>query len=290
MQSLRVAVDFSSRADSDNMDCVLKAISRRTTGLISAALLVTALLGWPSAMSVAQPPPGEATVEPTLGPLFRAGLDHPHNCSASVLASASHDLVITAAHCLVGSGAGVEFVPGYRDGNAPYGVWTASQAYVDPSWTASQDPRHDVAILKVQRQQRGGRWVGVQDVVGANRLGPAPADGASVRVPAYAMGLGDEPIGCQSSLYRTGGYPGFDCPGYVGGTSGAPFLLSAAPATSTATDGGVVVGVIGGLHQGGCSDDTSYSAPFGPAVNSLLQRATAGLTPDVLPPAGSSGC
>ena len=43
------------------MVCVLQAISRRATGLISAALLVTAMLGWPSAMSAAQPPPGEAT-------------------------------------------------------------------------------------------------------------------------------------------------------------------------------------------------------------------------------------
>jgi hypothetical protein len=289
-----VAVDFRSGADSATMGSVLQTISRRTAGLISAALLVTATLGWPPVMSAAQPPPGEATVEPTLGPLFLSGLDQPHNCSASVLASASHDLVITAAHCLVGSGAGVQFVPGYRDGNAPYGVWTVTQAYVDPAWTADQDPRYDVAILKVRPQQRGGRPVGVQDVVGANRLGVVPADGAAVRVPAYALGLEDEPIGCQSPLYRTEGYPGFDCPGYVGGTSGAPFLLPEAPAPTAASaadsDGDVIVGVIGGLHQGGCSDDTSYSAPFGPAVYQLRQRASAGLTPDVLPPAGSSGC
>jgi hypothetical protein len=289
--SLCVAVDFLSSADSDTMGCVLHAISRRAAGLISAVLLVTAMLGWPPAMSAAQPPPDEATVEPTVGPVFLAGLDRPHTCSASVLASAGHDLVITAAHCLVGSGAGVQFVPGYRDGNTPYGVWTASQAYVDPSWTANQDPRYDVAILKMQRQHRNGRWVGVQDVVGANRLGPAPADGATVEVPAYPMGLDDEPMSCENTLYRTEGYPGFDCAGYVGGTSGAPFLLSSgstAPAGSG--EGAVIVGVIGGLHQGGCSDDTSYSAPFGPAVYLLRQRATAGLSPDVLPAAGSAGC
>lgn len=274
------------------MVCVLQVISRRTAGLISAALLVTATFGWPPAMSVAQPPPGEATVEPTVGPLFLAGIGQPHNCSASVVDSTSRDLVITAAHCLAGTGAGVQFVPGYRDGSTPYGVWTAAQAYVDPSWTADQDPQHDVAILKMRRQQLNGRWVGVQDVVGANLLGLAPSDGASTRVPAYPMGLDDEPMSCQSSLYRTEGYPSFDCPGYVGGTSGAPFLLPSAPtAQAEAADpSDVIVGVIGGLHQGGCSDDTSYSAAFGPAVYLLRQRATAGLTPDVLPHAGTAGC
>lgn len=302
-------------------------MGRRVTGLVAAALLITATLGWPAGSSAAQPPSGEATaLEPTLGPLFLAGLGRAHHCSASVLASASRDLVITAAHCLTGSGAGVQFAPGYRDGNTPYGVWTAVQAYVDPSWTANQDPRHDVAILKIARQQRAGRWLGVQDVVGANQLGVAPSDGAWLRVPAYPAGLDDEPISCQSPLYRTEGYSSFDCPGYVGGTSGAPFLLPAAPAApaapsqaasdggggradegrvdassadaSSAVDGGavygdggeVIVGVIGGLHQGGCSADTSYASAFGPAIYLLRQRATAGLSPDVLPRAGSANC
>jgi hypothetical protein len=51
-----------------------------------------------------------------------------------------------------------------------------------------------------------------------------------------------------------------------------------------------VVGVIGGLHQGGCSADTSYSAPFLPDVYQVWLRATLGKTPDVLPRPGSSGC
>lgn len=274
------------------MVCVLQAISRRAARLLAAALLITATPSWPLALSAAHHRPGGAAVEPTLGPLFLAGIGQPHSCSASVVASASRDLVITAAHCLAGSGAGVEFVPGYRDGSTPYGVWTAAQAYVDRSWTADQDPRNDVAILKMRRQQRDGRWMGVQDVVGANQLGLPPSDGATLRVPAYPSGLDDEPMSCQSSLYRTEGYPSFDCPGYVNGTSGAPFLLPPTPTTPAEADGrsDVIVGVIGGLHQGGCSDATSYSAVFGPAIYQLRQRATAGGTPDVLPLRRSAGC
>lgn len=277
-----MATDFPSGADSASMIGVFPPLFRRAAAAIAAGLLL-ATPGWPPAM--AQLPPDGVGVEPTVGPLFLSGVQQPHNCSASVLDSASRDLIITAAHCFAGSGAGVRFVPGYRDGSTPYGVWTVTQAYVDPSWRADQDPRYDVAVLKVRRRQLDGRSVGVQDVVGANLLG-LPAKGASVRVPAYSMGLDDEPIGCQGSLYLTEGYPSFDCPGYVGGTSGAPFLRP----SPQADRGNVIVGVIGGLHQGGCSDDTSYSAAFGSAVYLLRQRATAGRTPDVLPRPPASGC
>lgn len=263
-------------------------MSGRVAAVLAAGLLLLTVLGWPSAMSQAQPPPDAVGVEPTVGPLFLNGTHHAHNCSASVLDSASGDLIITAAHCFAGSGAGIQFVPGYRNGSTPYGVWTVTQAYVDPAWRAAQDPHDDVAILKVRHQQLDGRSVGVQDVVGANLLG-RPSDGARVRVPAYPMGLDDEPMSCQGPLYLTDGYPGFDCPGYVGGTSGAPFLLPPARA-SAGGRGAVIVGVIGGLYQGGCSDDTSYSAAFGSAVFLLRQRATAGLTPDVLPRPAASGC
>jgi len=155
-----------------------------------------------------------------------AGLEQAHTCSASVVKSPNRDLVITAAHCIVGSGAGVQFVPGYHGGEAPYGVWTATHAYVDPSWTSRQDPRHDVAFLKIQRQRHGGHSIGIEDVVGGNVLGIAPAGGTRVSLPAYPSGINDDPINCRNSIYRTDGYPTFDCHFYFDGTSGGPFLQS----------------------------------------------------------------
>jgi Trypsin-like peptidase domain len=269
--------------------CVLEPKARRISALFGAVLVFIAILAGPPAPSRAQP---RGVAEPTVGPLFLAGLGQPHNCSASVVSSASRDLVLTAAHCITGSGAGVQFVPGYRGGSTPYGVWTAAQVYVDPSWLARQDEQHDVAILKMRRQQRNGHWVGVQDVVGAgNLLGVQALPGTRVRVPAYPTGLNDQPISCRSPVYQSQGYSGFDCPGYLGGTSGAPFLL---PLRWKWLPGGhrsdIVVGVIGGLHQGGCVPETSYSSAFGPAVYQLWLRATAGLTPDILPSPGGSGC
>jgi len=222
---------------------------------------------------------------PTVGPLFYSAARRRHNCSASIVRSASRDLVLTAAHCITGRGAGIQFVPGYNRGRVPYGVWTAVQVYVDPSWKSRQDPRHDVVILKMGRQKRGTHSVGIQDVVGGNYLGVAPPSGTQVQVPAYPAGINDSPISCVNSIYRTAGYPGFDCHRYVSGTSGAPFLRSIGPDHRQ-----VVVGVIGGLHQGGCLESTSYSAPFGSDTLRVLRRAALGSTPDVLPRPGSGGC
>jgi len=57
---------------------------------------------------------------PAVGPLFFpsvAGLlptlGAPHSCTGSVVHSARGDLVITAAHCVYGIGATIEFVPDF---------------------------------------------------------------------------------------------------------------------------------------------------------------------------------
>jgi V8-like Glu-specific endopeptidase len=233
-----------------------------------------------------------------------------HTCTASVLRSPGHNLILTAAHCIAGTGAGVLFAPGYHDGRAPYGVWTAERAYVDPSWIIGQDPAHDLAILTLRPQRRAGHTVNVQDRAGGNILGPAPAGGTLVQVPAYPVGINDDPINCRDRTYLTTGYPSFDCHFYVDGTSGAPFLRARDDDSEGHGEGDshrqgdgqgdgqggghgdaeVVVGVIGGLHQGGCVDYTSYSSPFGSDTRRLLDRASRGLSPDVLPTPGSAGC
>jgi hypothetical protein len=220
---------------------------------------------------------------PTVGPLFAPSvlglaprLRLPHYCTASVVHSRTHDLVLTAAHCVLGSGLALEFAPGYHDGVSPYGVWAVRRAYVDAAWIHGQDPRHDYAILQLVRH--GGQ--GVEDRTGpAPRLDRAPAGGTKVSVDGYVAGIGGRPITCSASVYYTSGYPSFDCPGYAGGTSGGPWL-----------SGDTVVGVIGGLHQGGCTAGTSYSAPFGAAVEALLARAEAGGRGDVGPIPGPDGC
>lgn len=257
----------------------LLALAALTT---SAALAVLAAAGPAAADPPA--PPGTPTahvsaITPSVAPLFRDGPTAPHECTTSVLDSPHGDLLLTAAHCLTGTAAGYQVVPGYDRGRAPFGVWTVTRAYLPPQWVSGQDPQHDYAILQVA--DRGGR--SIEDVTGGNALGLAPAPGTRIVDVAYNAGRLDRPIRCAVPAYRTGGYPAFNCHGYVGGSSGSPWL--------TTVDGTrTVVGVIGGLHQGGCYEYTSYSSAFRSDVFRLLTRAELGRPGDVAPAAGGDGC
>lgn len=222
---------------------------------------------------------------PRVGPLFANGTSAAHSCTASVVASPTRDLILTAAHCITGTGAGMQFAPGYNHGATPYGVWTVTRAYVDPAWIATQDPSRDYAILHVAKKQSANRPIGVEDVTGGLPLGTAPAEGERITGIAYNAGLNDQPIKCTTRAHLSTGVPSFNCHGYIAGSSGSPWLSGPPDKGGTA-----VLGVIGGRHQGGCYDYTSYSSPFDPSVIALLQRAEVGADSDVVPQAGGDGC
>jgi V8-like Glu-specific endopeptidase len=215
---------------------------------------------------------------PAVGPLYFAGLTT-HTCTASVVNSPTQDLVVTAAHCVYGTGVGMRFVPGSANGSAPYGSWTVTAAYVDVSWRTSHNPLADVAFLRVAPQRIKGTMRNLQQLTGANTLVKTPLNVGQVSVPAYTAAVGGTPITCLTNTYRVGAYLAFDCGGYADGVSGAPWIR-----------GSSIVGVIGGLHQGGCSPDTSYSAPFTAATMATYQRAVSKAPGDVLPGPVSDGC
>lgn len=221
---------------------------------------------------------------PTTGPLY-IGTSTIHICTASVVSSPTQNLVITAAHCVFGgTGRGMTFVPGSVNGSEPYGRWTVIAAYADPGWIHHYDPLQDVAILKVAPEQIFGTFLQVQQVTGGNKLIAAPATIGRLQIPAYAAGIGGRPFSCLATAHRTGPYPTVGCgpgygPGYVLGTSGAPFI-----------QGSNVLGVIGGLQGGGCLPNIEYSSPFNAATLALLRRAASGAASDILPGPGPEGC
>lgn len=243
--------------------------------LLMALLTALGLVTSPSAA-------GAPTADRAAGPVFFPSvlglgptLNLPHYCSASVIDSPRRDLVLTAAHCVFGTGLGIEFAPGFVDGATPNGVWSVRAVYLDPQWRSSHDPQHDFAILRMATH--GGR--NVEDVVAGHPIGTAPPAGAHVTVTGYVAGSGGAPVTCTAPVYYAAGYPSFDCAGFAGGVSGGPWVRD-----------GSVVGEIGGLHQGGCTPTTSYSPAFGAAVAALLARAEAGGRGDVAPAPGSDGC
>jgi hypothetical protein len=221
---------------------------------------------------------------PTVGPLFVART-YPalHTCTASVVHSSSRDVILTAAHCLTGSAEGYRFVPGYRNGEAPYGVWTVTGAYGGPAWIDRRNPHRDWAFLTVAPARVNGQNQRLQDVTGASRLGGTASAGSHVTVVGYALGRDDEPLRCTTRVYRHRAYPAFDCDGFPAGTSGSPWLVETA-------DGPVVGGVIGGLHQGGCTPATSYSPLLGVAARRALSRAEHHAAADTFPVRGPDGC
>jgi V8-like Glu-specific endopeptidase len=219
----------------------------------------------------------------TVGALFPSAALGFHVCTASVVASASRSVIMTAAHCVTGHDAGYVFAPGYHDGKTPYGKWRVVAAYGAPGWVKHTSSRDDFAFLVVAARTIHGRLTRLQTVTGANRLGTTPQRGQRVTVPAYPLGIGGRPIRCTARVFFQGVYPGFHCGGYVDGTSGSPWLRGHGTARR-------VVGVIGGLHQGGCQASTSYSPPLGPAAQRALKRAGRNHGTDRFPAPPGDGC
>lgn len=252
--------------------------------MITCVLAVLVLCVLDADAANASAPPGTPTAKtfsgnPTVGPLFTNGTSSRHTCTASVVASPGHNLLITAAHCLSGDPSGWQFVPGYDRGKAPDRVWTVMSAYLPAQWLSTRNPHYDYAFLRIRRQWRHGKLLGIQDLTGANSLGLAPGNRWKITDIAYNNGINDDPVECTTTVYSTNGYPAFNCHGFVGGSSGSPWL-----------NHGYVDGVIGGWHQGGCFEYTSYTAPFTSAIDDLWWRATQSGPGDIAPAPGGDGC
>jgi len=223
----------------------------------------------------AHPPSGTPTAEPAsfgkrVGALFSHDTKGDHFCTASAVDSPGRNLIITAAHC-VHSGRGgaylsnLVFVPGYRNGNAPYGVWKVKTQFVDDRWASDSDPDLDVGFAVLQ--PLNGK--NIADVLGSNLLGINQGFGNIVRVTGYPTSA-DEPVTCINRTTRELKYQmRFACNGYPPGTSGSPWLTHYDPKTKR----GEVIGVIGGYQLGGLEDAVSYSSYFDDDVRKLYERA-----------------
>ncbi|MFJ6086618.1 trypsin-like peptidase domain-containing protein [Streptomyces sp. NPDC092369] len=198
-----------------------------------------------------------------VGALFdadRAGrLTGGHFCTASVVRSPHHDVIVTAAHCLDGGGDFV-FVPGYRDGTAPHGVWTVRGRFLPDGWAKGEDEDSDVAFAVLD--DRGGR--GVEDVVGGNRFTAGTATGATAVTMTGYPNSREAPVSCTNKpVAHSRTQQRIVCPDFTGGTSGSPWV----------NGDGRVVGILGGHEQGGATADISYSVVLGKEAAELYEDA-----------------
>ncbi|MFG2987888.1 serine protease [Streptomyces sp. NPDC048257] len=226
---------------------------------------------------------------PVAGRMFLVKGGGAYFCTASVVSSPGRNLVLSAAHCLLGSDTQqVAFVPKYTKAKPqPYGMFPVlrdagghSKIWIDPRYRSQGADRAaalDVAFAQVGPDARG---FPVEAVVGGNRLvtgaGYAHARVTLIGYPSSAA----RPRLCVNRTTKftsadariPGSFLRIDCTGYPGGTSGGPFLTRYDARTGT----GDVVGVIGGWKTGGDKTDTSYSSYFGADIRKLYEKAVAG--------------
>ncbi|WP_328390418.1 trypsin-like peptidase domain-containing protein [Streptomyces sp. NBC_00400] len=207
-------------------------------------------------------------------------------CGGTVVRSPRRNLVVSAAHCLRSPDPKrhFSFVPQYHDGLTPHGIYPVDRIYLDQRYYdlgTDAGARWDYAVVRLGARSDG--WE-VEEATGGFDLLPYPGyDHRKVRLIGYP-GNSDtshpKPLDCLSSTHRytstdpaaPGDFLEIACAGYIGGTSGGPFLVRD-------FTGYALIGVIGGYHTGGDFPDVSYSSYFTADTLALYAHAVRGDTP-----------
>jgi V8-like Glu-specific endopeptidase len=217
--------------------------------------------------------PVKGAVRDTLGKVFFSLSGRDYVCSATTIASANKDVVVTAGHCAKnGAGTWAEnwiFVPGYREDSSPHGGFTARRMFVPDQWSGSSDDDYDVAMVALGTVD-GQHAI---DVVGAQKIAFDQPRGRQAYVFGYpATGRYD-----GEQLDYCSGRPHDDPRGLTDsqglrcdmtqGSSGGAWLSKFNPTTGT--------GVITSVSSFKYADDggTMYGPYFGAVVRKLYDQA-----------------
>src|SRR5207302_754396 len=112
---------------------------------------------------------GGGKVTKTAGRVFFLFNGAKASCSGDAVTSGNKSVVITAGHCVKYQGTwhtNWVFVPGYNNGNAPYGEWPAKATLTTPQWESNEDLNYDVGAAVVN--QVNGQ--SLTDVVGGQGI------------------------------------------------------------------------------------------------------------------------
>ncbi|GFE25064.1 trypsin-like serine peptidase [Streptomyces nigrescens] len=180
---------------------------------------------------------GGGAVVKTTGRVFFTYQGRNASCSGDAVTSGNKSTVITAGHCVKLQGAwhtNWVFVPGYHDGQAPYGKWPAAKTLATPQWTASEDINYDVGAAVVAPLD--GKKL--TDVVGGQGL----SFNSGYNKAMYAFGFpaaapydGSKLIYCSGNTIKDPLFSsdhGLPC-NMTGGSSGGPWFTSFDEKTGT---------------------------------------------------------
>jgi V8-like Glu-specific endopeptidase len=176
-------------------------------------------------------------VTKTAGRVFFTFQGQSASCSGDAVTSGNKSVVVTAGHCVKYQGTWHTnwiFVPGYDNGNAPYGQWAARKTLTTPQWEASEDLNYDVGVGVVD--QLGGQ--SLTDVVGSQGIAfnqPKNQDMYTFGYPAEAPYDGTKLDYCSGPTFTdflTSQDHGMACD-MTGGSSGGPWFIDFAEGSGT---------------------------------------------------------
>ncbi|MEV1175726.1 peptidase [Nonomuraea sp. NPDC049784] len=186
---------------------------------------------------------GGGAVVKTTGRIFFTTQGRNASCSGSAVTSANKSVVLTAGHCVKLNGTfhtNWVFVPGYNNGERPFGTWAATKLLTTPQWNSGEDINFDVAAAVVAPLE-GKTLV---DVVG----GQGVAFNQQRRQQMYGFGYpaaapydGSKLIYCSGRTfddYLMSDDQGLTC-NMTGGSSGGPWMLNFNESTGLGTQNSV---------------------------------------------------
>jgi hypothetical protein len=187
-------------------------------------------------------------------------------CSATVVNSTRKDMVWTAGHCVHGGQGETwhkdwQFVPAYKDGKAPYGVWTAETLATRTVWAEKSELTEDLGVAVVA--PRGGHKI--VEVLGGQGIAwnfPPAFPTVSLGYPAAPPFDGEKLVGCADYAFLAYfNIIGLRCD-MTGGSSGGGWLRD------INREG---LGYLNGLNSFGIEalPNIMFSPYYGGAVKSL---------------------
>lgn len=214
---------------------------------------------------------GGGEVEKTAGRVFFTFDGRPASCSGNAVTSDNESTVITAGHCVKMEGSWHKdwvFVPGYHDGEAPYGKWNAAKTLTTPQWEADEDLNYDVGAAVVK--PLNGRKL--TETVGGQGL----AFNSGYSQPMYAFGYpaadpydGEKLVHCAGTSFRdvllTQDHA-LSCD-MTGGSSGGPWFTEFDEASGS--------GLQASVNSFGYTflPDTMFGPYFGDDARQLYEKA-----------------
>lgn len=171
-----------------------------------------------------------------MGKVFFTKDDTAYSCSAAVINTEGKSLIWTAGHCVAGQGNGEWhnnwiFVPGYKNGKAPFGKWSAQVLWTWSGWIYNGNRNYDLGAVEVHPNRQGQRLGNVVGTLGWMFNFPRNQDFTEFGYPSAGRRFnGQVLVQCNEPFDGTDGVRG---PGprtstnecdFTAGASGGPWM------------------------------------------------------------------